>query len=79
MTCYLSILICKKYEIDIKNCIYRVPDKIQGTPGTSAQLQAGDLLTVEDLLYALMLPSGNDASICLGEAMGKVIQRYKKK
>ena len=26
-----------------------------------------------------MLPSGNDASICLGEAMGKVIQRYKKK
>ena len=36
MTCYLSILICKKYEIDIKNCIYRVPDKIQGTPGTSA-------------------------------------------
>lgn len=79
MTCYLSILICKKYEVDIKNCYYRVPDKITETPGTSAELMAGDLLNVEDLLYGLMLPSGNDASICLAELMGKVIQRHKKK
>jgi D-alanyl-D-alanine carboxypeptidase (penicillin-binding protein 5/6) len=33
--------------------------------GTSAQLQVGDTLTVENLLYALMLPSGNDASVTL--------------
>lgn len=79
MTCYLSILICKKYEVDLKNCFYRVPDKIPETPGTSAELTAGDLLNVEDLLYGLMLPSGNDASICLAELMGKVIQRHKKK
>jgi len=63
----------------MKNCIYRVPDKIAETPGTSAELEAGDLLCVEDLLYALMLPSGNDASICLAELMGKVLQRYRKK
>jgi len=36
MTCYLSILICKKYNVDIKSCVYRVPDKISETPGTSA-------------------------------------------
>lgn len=79
MTCYLTILICLKYEIDMKNCYYRVPDKIPETPGTSAELTAGDLLNVEDLLYGLMLPSGNDASICLAELMGKSIQRHKKK
>lgn len=28
---------------------------------------------------ALMLPSGNDASVALAEGMGKVLQRYKKK
>lgn len=79
MTCYLSILIARKYEIDLKTSYYRVPDRIPETPGTSAELLAGDLLTAEDLLYALMLPSGNDASICLAELMGKIIQRHKKK
>jgi hypothetical protein len=38
MTCYLSILICKKYEVDMKTCHYRVTDKIVDTPGTSAEL-----------------------------------------
>lgn len=33
--------------------------------GTSALLKTGDLLTVEKLLYALMLPSGNDAAFAL--------------
>jgi len=28
MTCYLTIMIGKKYEVDLKNCIYRVPDWI---------------------------------------------------
>jgi len=26
-----------------------------------------------------MLPSGNDASVAIAEAMGKIIQRHKKK
>ena len=33
--------------------------------GTSAQLVTGDKLSVEQLLYGLMLPSGNDAAIAL--------------
>ena len=30
--------------------------------GTSAELIVGDTLTVEELLYGMMLPSGNDAA-----------------
>lgn len=30
--------------------------------GTSAELIAGDKLTVEELMYGMMLPSGNDAA-----------------
>lgn len=30
--------------------------------GTSAQLLAGDVLTVSELLHGMMLPSGNDAA-----------------
>ncbi|MEL0066386.1 MAG: serine hydrolase [Gammaproteobacteria bacterium] len=40
-------------------------------PGTSAQLETGDRLTVEALLYGLLLPSGNDAATALAEAVGK--------
>ena len=47
--------------------------------GTSAQLQTGDILPLKDLLYGLMLPSGNDASVAIAETIGKIIQRNKKK
>lgn len=47
-------------------------------PGTSAELQAGDIISLKDLLYALMLPSGNDASVAIAETVGKIIQKYKK-
>jgi serine-type D-Ala-D-Ala carboxypeptidase (penicillin-binding protein 5/6) len=79
MTCYLSLLICRKYNIDMYTHQMRVSDKAAETPGTTAELQSGDLLTVHDLMLGLMLPSGNDASVALAEGLGKVIQRYKQK
>jgi D-alanyl-D-alanine carboxypeptidase len=42
-------------------------------------LQAGDSLSIFQLLMGLMLPSGNDASIAIAETMGKIIQKHKKK
>lgn len=30
--------------------------------GTTAELKHRDIITVEDLLYGMMLPSGNDAA-----------------
>lgn len=35
--------------------------------GTSAKLMAGDEIQVQDALYGLMLPSGNDAALVLAE------------
>ena len=45
-------------------------------PGTTAKLAYSDVLTVYDMLHALMLPSGNDAAIALGEWGGKQIRKY---
>ena len=49
--------------------------------GTSAKLKTGDVLSIWDLLHGLMLPSGNDAGICLAEHFGQylyeVATRYK--
>ncbi|HEV3438105.1 MAG TPA: serine hydrolase [Gemmata sp.] len=40
------------------------------TIGSSAKLLAGEKVPVKDLLYGLLLPSGNDAAVALGEHFG---------
>ena len=79
MTCYLALLVCQKYGVDVYSHSVRVGERAAEMPGTTAELQSGDVLTIYELLLGLMLPSGNDASVAEAEAMGKVIQRHKKK
>lgn len=40
---------------------------------SSAGLWAGDVLSLDDALKGLMVPSGNDAAIAIGECVGKTI------
>ena len=42
-----------------------------GIGGTSAKIEAGDVYTLEDMYYGLMLPSGNDASLAIAVWGGK--------
>lgn len=57
----------------------RLTSKIKIVPcaahlvGTSAELIVGDLLTVEELLYGMMLPSGNDAAQSLALYFGVIV------
>ncbi len=43
----------------------RVPDAAIGTEGSSMYLQTGETLTLSDLVYGLMLRSGNDAAVAI--------------
>ena len=44
-------------------------------PGSSvAEIQAGDALTVEQLIEAMLLPSGNDAAYLLAVEAGRIIE-----
>ena len=45
-------------------------ERADKTPGSSAKLNAGEKLPVKELLYGLLLPSGNDASVALAEHFG---------
>ena len=47
--------------------------------GTSADLKAGYWITLRDLLYAVMLPSGNDAAHSISEYIGYVLTHCKNK
>jgi D-alanyl-D-alanine carboxypeptidase len=41
--------------------------------GTTANLREGDILSVESLLYGMMLPSGNDAAFALANHFGQLV------
>ena len=43
----------------------KIPPEATGIEGSSMYLTAGEVLTVRDLLYGLMLHSGNDAAVAL--------------
>lgn len=44
--------------------------RADNTPGSSATIRAGESVMVRELLYGLMLPSGNDAATALAEHFG---------
>jgi len=56
-----------------------ISDVASDIRGTCAFLQTGDILSVEKLLYGLMLPSGNDAAFALAQFFGYklFLKKYK--
>ena len=45
--------------------------RADSTPGSSATIRAGESVTVRELLFGLMLPSGNDAATAFAEHFGE--------
>ncbi|MBO0793584.1 MAG: D-alanyl-D-alanine carboxypeptidase, partial [Ktedonobacteraceae bacterium] len=44
-------------------------DEVKNNMGSSAQLATGDTLTMHDMLYGLLLPSGDDAAIAIADSI----------
>ena len=53
-----------------------ISKKAAGTGGSRLGLKTGDKITVLDLLYGLMLRSGNDAAVALAEYAGRDINGF---
>lgn len=47
-----------------------------GVPGTSIYLAQGEQLTLEQMLYGLMLASGNDAAVAIAEHIGGSVEEF---
>lgn len=58
------------------NDIVTISKKSAGTGGSRLGLKANDKITVHDLLYGLMLKSGNDAAVALAEHVGGGIEGF---
>lgn len=65
VTAILAIENCK--DLDEK---FLVSDKAVGIEGTSIYLKSGEKLSMRELLYGLMLASGNDCAVAIAEYFG---------
>ena len=54
----------------------RIPKEAVGIEGSSMYLQEGEVLTIQELLYGLMLQSGNDAAIALAIYCGGTVEGF---
>lgn len=64
----------------LENCdlsqTVQVSKKAAGTGGSRLGLKAGNKITINDLLYGLLLCSGNDAAVCLAEVCSGSVKDF---
>lgn len=72
----MTALVAIKYgELDKKVII---SEKAAGIRGSTVGFRKGEEITVKELLYGLMLRSGNDAAIALAEGIGGSVENFVK-
>lgn len=73
MTALLTVENCELDDIVTvsENAVHSVPSGY-----VNANLQVGEQLTVEDLLYVMLIPSANDAANALAEHVGGSIESF---
>jgi len=54
----------------------KIPKEAVGIEGSSMYLKEGEVLTVQELLYGLMLSSGNDAAVALAIYCGGTVEGF---
>jgi len=57
-----ALLVCEQCNLSDS---VQIPKEAVGVEGSSLYLQEGEILSVQELLYGLMLHSGNDAAVAL--------------
>ena len=66
-----ALLVCEQCNVLDR---MRIPKEAVGIEGSSMYLQEGEVLTIQELLYGLMLRSGNDAAVALAIYCGGTVE-----
>ena len=77
MTLLTAIKVMARYNIEGRKTYIRVSRQCSKIIGTSSELKEGDLLNLDQLMYGMMLPSGNDAAFALAEYFGGHLKKRK--
>lgn len=65
-----ALIVCEQCNVLDR---MRIPKEAVGIEGSSMYLREGEVLTVQELLYGLMLSSGNDAAVALAIYCGGTV------
>ena len=68
-----ALLICEQCNVLDR---VRIPKEAVGIEGSSMYLQEGEILTIQELLYGMMLRSGNDAATALAIYCGGTVEGF---
>ena len=68
-----GLLVCEAGDLERE---ISVPSEAVGVEGSSLYLKAGEQITVRELLYGLMLRSGNDAAVALAIAVSGSVDAF---
>ncbi len=68
-----ALIVCEQCNVLDR---MRIPREAVGIEGSSMYLREGEVLTVQDLLYGLMLQSGNDAAVALAIYCGGTVEGF---
>ena len=68
-----ALIVCEQFNVLDR---MRIPTEAVGIEGSSMYLQEGEVLTIQELLYGLMLSSGNDAAVALAIYCGGTVEGF---
>lgn len=68
-----ALIVCEQCNVLDR---MRVPKEAVGIEGSSMYLKEGEVLTLQELLYGLMLSSGNDAAVALAIYCGGTVEGF---
>lgn len=78
MTCLLTLEAIDKGKLDMHQAVTASASALEGLPsdGSTAGIQAGEVMTVEHLLYCMMVVSANEASQILAETISGSVAAF---
>ena len=68
-----ALLVCEQCNVLDR---MRIPKEAVGIEGSSIYLKEGEVLTLQELLYGMMLHSGNDAAVALAIYCGGTVEGF---
>ena len=68
-----ALVVCEQCNVLDR---FRIPREAVGIEGSSMYLKEGEVLTVQELLYGMMLHSGNDAATALAIFCGGTVEGF---
>lgn len=79
MNLYVAVKLLKKFSIDPDTYMVTVTRFAAWIIGTHSGLREGDQVSLKDLFYGMMLPSGNDAAHMIAVCFGSLLLSQSKK